>query len=478
MPSILLEASSYQKKYKCPYCEYRGTRIELVSHINKYHQDMIPKDYTATRVVFNLINKKEHGSCIICRRETKWDENKARYDRLCERKSCHDTYVKQAHANTDIENKLRDPMFQQKMLAGRSISGTYKFADGGLVSYTGSYEKQLLEFLDIFLKVKSYDIQSPGPVIEYEYNGQKHLWITDQYYIPYNLVFDVKDGGNNPNNREMKDYREKQIAKEKAIKKQGKYNYIRLTNNDFEQLLDIMLELKESFNESDPIKKPIIRINENSNIAISTLPPAGNPNNTYIIDYMKRNTFIDNEDEHHYAICKNYMQNAVTVNNGSLSILSMDELKDMDHIRVFKCNEEVDYMDILESVEKDTDFYSCITGKDLLDSNQLQFDSMFSEVIPYSKTLNIMEGCIRRTLLSNAPSLCNETYNGVTLPYFPLIESDNDDSDQWKYYRDIDGVFLMNESTGFRSVSYSDIEDLKMDSDIIKNLLNNNISNT
>ena len=233
--SVILTEASYEKKYKCPYCDKRDTRIHLVSHIEKKHSEMIPKGYTATRIVFNTINKKEHGVCVICGKETEWDENKARYNRFCGSKVCHDKYVKIAHKNTNIEAKLRDPEFQQKMLAGRSISGKYKFTDGGMVSYTGSYEKQLLEFLDKVLNVKSYDIESPGPTIPYTFNGEEHFWITDQRYIPYNLVFDVKDGGDNPNRREMPEYRAKQIAKESAIKKQGKYNYIRLTNNNKDQ---------------------------------------------------------------------------------------------------------------------------------------------------------------------------------------------------------------------------------------------------
>ena len=145
---IVLEKTNYQKKYKCPYCDKRDTRQNLVSHIADDHEDMIPKDYTPLRVVFNTVNKKDHGNCIICKGETKWDENKGRYDRLCGKKSCHDKYVKMAHANTRIEERMRDPEFQQKMLAGRSISGEYKFSDGGRVSYVGSYEKNLLEFMD------------------------------------------------------------------------------------------------------------------------------------------------------------------------------------------------------------------------------------------------------------------------------------------------------------------------------------------
>ena len=249
------------KRYKCPYCEYRGYRSELIEHVEDKHEDMIPKDYSPARVVYNAINKKEHGSCMICHKETNWDENKQRYDTLCGSKKCKDEYVKIVRSRMvkkyGTDNLLKDPNFQKKMLENRSISGKYKFEDGGSVGYVGSYEKKFLEFMDQFLHIKSYDIISPGPTIPYNYNGKKHAWITDFIYEPYNLVFDIKDGGDNPNTREMNEYREKQTAKEKAIAEYGDYNYIRLTDNKFEQLITIFMELKEKADD-----KPIIRINE------------------------------------------------------------------------------------------------------------------------------------------------------------------------------------------------------------------------
>lgn len=264
----------YNKKYKCPYCDYRFEREKLAKHIDKFHSDMIPEGYTSSRLAFNAINKKEHGTCIICHKESPWNEDKQRYERLCGNKKCHDEYLKlcedrmkkkyDGKTKTDM---LNDPEFQDKMLKGRSISGKYKFENGTLIDYVGSYERNFLEFMDKYLHVLPEDIQAPGPTIEYMYNGKKHFWITDFYYIPYNLVLDIKDGGKNPNNRQMDSYREKQNEKEKAIAKCGKFNYLRLTDNQFDQLIEVMLELKETLIDLD-IKKekvdPLIRINENN----------------------------------------------------------------------------------------------------------------------------------------------------------------------------------------------------------------------
>ena len=260
----------YVKKYKCPYCEKRLDRQKLITHIEKVHEDMIPENYTATRVVFNLINKKTQGKCVICGKETEWNENKARYERICNNPKCKKAYIDQTadrlykkHGKTK-QDFLNDPKFQEKMLQNRSISGKYKFQDGGVLPYVGSYEKNFLQFMDQFFHVKSSDLIAPGPVIDYKFNGKTHQWITDFYYEPYNLVFDIKDGGSNPNTREMNEYRAKQIAKEKAIKDMKQYNYIRLTDNQFDQMIELMLELKENLIDTpvNTTRKVIIRVNE------------------------------------------------------------------------------------------------------------------------------------------------------------------------------------------------------------------------
>jgi hypothetical protein len=272
--TIVKKDKTYKKRYKCPYCESRLEREQMPKHIDKYHSELIPEGYTSTRIAFNTINKKTEGHCIICGGISPWNEEKKRYERLCEKKSCHDKYVKMVDER--LKNKrgvtktemLSDPEFQDKMLKSRSISGTYKFSDGTSIPYVGTYEKNFLEFMDNFLHVSAEDIQAPGPTIEYYYEGKKHFWITDFYYIPYNLVLDIKDGGDNPNNRNMPEYRAKQVAKEKAIISGNVYNYIRLTDNKFEQLIEMFLDLKDSLVEmdteytSDMKKHTTVKINE------------------------------------------------------------------------------------------------------------------------------------------------------------------------------------------------------------------------
>jgi len=255
------------KKYNCPYCSKRFSRDELSSHLDTEHIEMIPDGITAIQLVFNLVNKRDHGICVVCKRATEWQENNGKYGRLCGRTQCadalRDAYKKnmiKVHGKTTL---LNDPEIQKRMLANRGISGKYKFTDGGYHVYTGSYEHRALEFIDKVLGFSSSEIMCPGPIFEYEYNGDKHQWITDMLIIPFNLVIEVKDGGNSPNNRTMTSYREKQVAKEKLISEIGTFNYLRLTDNDFSQLLFSIAELKaQMIDDSEDNKKVIININE------------------------------------------------------------------------------------------------------------------------------------------------------------------------------------------------------------------------
>lgn len=289
------------RKYKCPYCDYKGTRNELIDHVDDMHSSLLPEGYTAARAIYDFINKKNYGICMICKSKVyKWNDKINRYYNICDNAKCRKIVRERALKNhIKIYNKphlLNDPEQQEKMLAARKISGTYTFSDGGKVTYTGSYEKKCLEFMDQVMEIPSKDIQAPGPILKYRYEGKEHFWITDIYYIPANLLIEVKDGGSNPNNRSMPSYREKQIAKETMITDLGTFNYIRLTNNDFSQLLDIFADMKNAA-LTDQNSSPTIHVNEE----VGGLP-ANKPSEAYIVPFGMNNVFdgfayADSEDE-------------------------------------------------------------------------------------------------------------------------------------------------------------------------------------
>lgn len=264
------------KRYKCPYCELRDERKKLIAHIDKRHEEMLPEGYDGARTVYDMINHTNgHGTCRICKKDTQWNMSSQRYDVLCGNPKCKEAmreeYKKNMIRVKGTYNILNDPEQQQKMLANRKISGKYRYSDGTVFTYTGSYEKKLLEFEDAVMNIPSKDIMMPGPTIEYMYNGKKHFYIADQLYIPYNLIIEIKDGGDNKNGKEtpgMIASREKTIEKEKVITDKGEYNYLRLTNNDFVQLIEIFMELKENYMSGNDSK--VVRIHEGTKSVIDS----------------------------------------------------------------------------------------------------------------------------------------------------------------------------------------------------------------
>ena len=139
------------RKYKCPYCNNSYIRKDLVNHIDKEHDELLGDDHTSSQIVFDLVNgTKGHGKCRVCGKPTNWNESSARYGVLCNNPKCkehmREEYKKNMLKVYNTYNILTSDEQQKKMLANRKISGKYKFKDGGIVIYTGSYEKKFLQF--------------------------------------------------------------------------------------------------------------------------------------------------------------------------------------------------------------------------------------------------------------------------------------------------------------------------------------------
>ena len=266
-------------KYKCPYCDKSGlTKEDLGGHIDEEHRDLIPEGWSANRLAFKIIYKKDHGTCVVCKKETQWNEKRCKYQRLCGDPKCKH-YLREAALKNHIKvykckTLLGDPHHQEEMLRHRKISGEYTFTDGGKIGYVGSYEKKFLEFMDKTLECKSDEIIEPGPTFEYDMDGKKHFWITDFLYVPYNLVIEVKDGGDNPNKKRMPLYRKKEACKDKLMTENGTYNYLKLTNNNFAQLLEIFAALRmQMINDEPENRRVIIRVNENTDLLNEAVDP-------------------------------------------------------------------------------------------------------------------------------------------------------------------------------------------------------------
>lgn len=256
-----------ERRIACPLCRRKDFKDKLIRHIEKDHEDIIG-DISAEQFLYDKTHPGS-GKCIVCGNKTDWNEKTGKYHRVCSNPRCKEELRAKFKKNMiRVHGKvslLDDAAHQAKMLAHRSISGTYVYSDGTKFTYTGSYEHKAIEFMDKVLNCNSKDIIMPGPVIDYtDQYGNSRQWITDIYYVPYNLIIEVKDGGDNPNNRQMDEYRAKQVSKEAELIKLGEYNYLRLVDNKFVQLMEVLALLKDQeINEPNTTNK-VIRINEST----------------------------------------------------------------------------------------------------------------------------------------------------------------------------------------------------------------------
>ena len=435
--------SNNKKKvtYKCLYCDKRYDRENLVHHIDNKHQDMIPEGYTAFRLVFDYVNNKPkgyNGSCIICSSPTGWDEDKGKYNRLCPNPKCKEIYIKKFEENMmkkkGVKRISSTTEGQEKMLANRKISGTYKFKDGVERTYVGSYERKTLEFMDKVLNCNSTDVITPGPIMEYEYEGKKHIYISDIYYAPYNLIIEVKDGGNNPNNRDMKSYREKQIAKEEFIVKNTTYNYLRLTNNNFSQLLSTFAELKMKMIDGDGGR--VININENDqeyieeryikenksqyymklkskldkndkiinelNEAMNALmtgyiPGIKDTDSVYIVNYMRKPDFIDHDEipDDGFALSDSIFGKNLIFINKEGKLIRLEDTDFLKHCNysIYKTNKTIYEVSIILNGKlglsvSESYLYELVSNNKLYSNDQISLDESFEESINIWKYLD------------------------------------------------------------------------------------------
>lgn len=397
------------KKYKCLWCEKRDYKDKLVEHIAITHKEMIPDGFTPLQVTFHIVNKHPltwKKPCRVCASPCDWDEKKGRYNLLCNKKECHEAWAKKMDKDMgDKKGSNRQTQTEEglkKMLAGRKISGKYKWSDGKEFTYVGSFEKATLEFMDKVMEIKSEDIMCPGPVLEYMLDGVKHLYITDIYYIPYNLIIEVKDGGNNPNtNPEMYESRKKKLAKEKYVIEETDYNYLRLTNKDFSQLLAVFADLKMSL--VDKSGNRVVSVNEsniNNESMVGSLqaafPPAGT-NGVYIVNYMQNNAFSGKSK---FAVSDNpKFERLFTVDNEELKLESAKLLYNAKYSTYYsEVSDKKELFEyLIDNVGKsmtESDLYEKVLGHKLYLENQLCFEDSVIEYEDLNYRNKIIESSI------------------------------------------------------------------------------------
>jgi hypothetical protein len=222
-----------------------SAKYRMGHHYQKYHKDLILPEMTGFQYFYYLLTGKENGSCVICKKETMFNERAMKYSRFCENPVCKDKYREQfknrmiskygkVHLLNDIEK-------QKEMLSKRGISGVYKWSDkNSEFKYVGSYELDFLKFLDIKLQWKSSDILAPSPhTYVYEYNKEEHKYIPDFFIPSENLEIEIKDDGSNKIINQ--DTRNKDKIKEELMRSNINYfNYILIVNKNYDEFLNFL----------------------------------------------------------------------------------------------------------------------------------------------------------------------------------------------------------------------------------------------
>jgi len=251
-------STSNKKVFSCPFCDKKyvgpsdnpsGAKLALYKHMEDEHKEMLG-GLSPAQVYFNMKYNKTHGSCVICKKETEWNESTERYNRFCS-EECKKKYRKQFQERmkkAGKENQMNDPEHQKKMLANRRISGVYKWSDGkSETPYTGSYEKEFLEFLDLVMRFEPDDVFGPAPqYFEYEYEGKKHFYIPDFYIASLNLLIEIKDGEENPNKHHKitEVDKVKEQLKDEVMLKQNKYDYVKVMDKNYSTFMNFLLDKK------------------------------------------------------------------------------------------------------------------------------------------------------------------------------------------------------------------------------------------
>lgn len=274
---------------KCPICgKNKDSKEEIIDHIESIHSSMVPDSMSTAQYIYSLNHDgRSHGLCRICNKPTQWNEKTGKPYQLCGSTVCkkrnREIYEERMMKSYGKTTLLDDIDYQQnKMLANRRISDTYTWSDKiHKFTYTGSYEKFAIEWIDKVADVDPEYVQMPGPVLEYEYKGEKRKWITDLYLADFNLIIEIKAGLDENKHPGFAYQRELEHAKDESMKRQKTYNYAKITHRNMMSLVKVLADIRMNnvFAGSNNNVAMIYAINE-STVEDNILPDINNISNT------------------------------------------------------------------------------------------------------------------------------------------------------------------------------------------------------
>lgn len=254
-----------KRKIHCSFCDtYYLEADQYAMHLESEHADLIPQNMSGWQFYYYQKTGKMSGKCVICKKETTWNDKTHKYNRFCNNPKCKDKYremfKKRMIGKYGKIHLLNDPDMQRKMLANRSIAGEYTWSKNPniKIGYVSGFEKKFLEFLDLDLDFDPNDIMSPSPhTYYYTYEGKEHFYIPDFFIPSLDLEVEIKDGGNNPNTIQkiVEVDKEKERLKDAVMKSnKNTFNYVKIVNNEFTKFFMLLNILKEKFQNGDSSK--------------------------------------------------------------------------------------------------------------------------------------------------------------------------------------------------------------------------------
>lgn len=184
-----------------------------------------------------------------------------------------------------------------------------------------------------------------------------------------------------------------------------------------------------------------------------TMVGSNQPDSVYIVNYMQNNVFSGYK-EPKQAICKKGMNQMYTTKNGKAIPVDIDKFKEeASDVSVFKFKGHpvLPYDKIIESASADDDFYLLLTGDTPEYQGVLEYDNRFIKEENFLNALEAIVSCTESTITGQE--------NVSKYPYMKVL-TESVEGRCWNYYRDINGIFAMNELTRLRTASYDSIDQI------------------
>lgn len=184
-----------------------------------------------------------------------------------------------------------------------------------------------------------------------------------------------------------------------------------------------------------------------------TIVGSNQPDSVYIVNYMQNNVFSGYKEPKR-AICKKGMNQMYTTKNGKAIPVDIDKFKEeASDVSVFKFKGHpvLPYDKIIESASVDDDFYLLLTGDTPEYQGVLEYDNRFIKEENFLNALEAIVSCTESTITGQE--------NVSKYPYMKVL-TESVEGRCWNYYRDINGVFAMNELTRLRTASYDSIDQI------------------